>query len=814
MPKLKLKGAAVNHVKLDVDMNGAQGARIFRSRRLGGPYEEVGLARQQTYVDSANIEPGKRYYYRGVAWSSQWFHPGAEELKLSKPLAVAVPHAPKERRVTVTRKRQEFTVTMGGHLDESNTVTKGPEEYCPGPGHMNPPYDQLFEPNLYVTIENEGETDVMNPWLVANDQRDWWSVETTAAEILRKAGGKGATETEKALAIWQFVVDEVYDSRAGISWQDSVGDPVKLINAYGFEGCIANAIGSRRLSEALNVEAREAWLGKLAFVDGHGRGRMCDHDIFEAYTDGAWHFLDTDLMVFFLKRDNQTVAGAEDFSKDLDLLRRSHRNLGLCGRDMPEKDFYYTPFRERCIVYPPNKGNSLSGPLTHAGKRFPKPHSMAFRLRPGEKLVRYWGNVGKNLVSGPSLHPDVRFSNGKLVYRPDLRLTPALAGTEKTKNLQQETLRKHPALHPKRTDRVSEVVWRIESPYPIPGASIGISSRRDTRKDGLELMFSKDGRNWRSVWSPGAIRSGEQTRYASRIDDCVKLDPYFIPTQRFNQDWSGGPCYLYYIKVAMWAGSRPEGVGLDAIWFDTDIQCSTRSLPSLFCGKNRIAYRDDTRGRRKVRVTYGWQEAHSIRPPEAPELVYPNDGADVNRLDFEFRWKRPNGGSARVDDYHMQVSGYADFRWCVCPTFNRYVGRTRYAGTRRWQAEFPNLLNPDEVYYWRVRARNGKGVWGPWSGVRSFVPHGPRLPLELEVQRRRDGRELVWIPNPKGRRPVRYRVHGSMEPGGFSAGEENLLGEVEEPIFALDGSRKGMSYRVVAVDARGVPSTPSEYVVG
>ena len=816
MLRVRVKDAAVNCVTLGIDLKGNQAARIYRSRRASGPYEEVGLARDRTYIDSADLEPGRTYFYRAVAWSSQWLHPEPEDLMGGRPVDVEVPRAPKERRVTLTRKRQEFTVNMGGYLDESNTVTKGPEVGSPGPGHSNPPYDQVFEPNMYVAIENEGETDVVNPWLVANDQRDWWSEETTAREILRIAGGRRASETEKAMAIWQFVVDEVYDSRAGLSWHDSVADPVKLVNSYGFEGCVANAVGSRRLAEAMGVEAREVWMGGLAFVDGHGRGRCCDHDIFEASTDGSWHFLDTDLMVFFLNRDNQTVAGSEDLSRDIDLLRRSHRNLGLCGRDMPEKVFYYSSFQERKIMYPPNKGNALSGPITHSGKRFPRPHTMAVCLRPGEKLMRYWGNVGKNVVSGSNLHPDVRFSNGKLVYRPKLRQPLALKGMEGTRNVKQEASRRHPALHPERTGKVSEVVWKIESPYPIPGARVGISCRRETPEDGLELLFSRDGRNWRSFWVPGAIRSGAETRIGSRVNDCPELEVYFSPSRPYqkkgSQDWGEGPYYAYYIKLAMWAVSRPEAVGLDEIRFDTDIQCSTRSLPSLFCGKNKIVYRDENSGRRKVRVTYGWQEEGSIRPPGAPALTYPGDGADVNRLDFEFRWKRPKGGSGKVDDYHVQVSRYEDFRWCVCPTFNRYVGRTKYAGKTRWQAEFPNLLNPDEQYYWRVRARNAKGVWGKWSEGRSFVPHGPRLPQDLEVKRARGGSVLAWKANPEGSRAVEYRVHGSKESGGFSAGRENLLGEVEGPIWPLKKAKKGMSYRVVAVDARGVPSTPSEHV--
>ncbi|MDE2953680.1 MAG: fibronectin type III domain-containing protein, partial [Gemmatimonadota bacterium] len=70
---------------------------------------------------------------------------------------------------------------------------------------------------------------------------------------------------------------------------------------------------------------------------------------------------------------------------------------------------------------------------------------------------------------------------------------------------------------------------------------------------------------------------------------------------------------------------------------------------------------------------------------------------------------------SEVDDYHVQVSRYPDFRWCVCPTFDRYVSRTAYAGKTRWQPQFTGLLNPGERYYWRVRARNAQGVWSDWS---------------------------------------------------------------------------------------------------
>ena len=270
MVKLRVLKVAVNCVKLGVNLEGHTGARIYRSRRASGPCEEVGLAFEETYTDAVYLEPGKTYFYRAVAWRGPSLYPS---LIGGRPVSARVPRASKERRGVLTRKHQEFSVNMDGYLDESNTVTVGPEIYCPGPNASMPPYEQAFEPNLYVTyvtIENLGETDVKNPWVVVNGQRDWWSVETMIREIASIAGGGQIRDNDKMMAIWKFVVDELYDSRIGMSWYDGTSDPVKLFNVYGFEGCVANAITSRRLAEAMGLKAREIWLGGT--LDGHGRG--------------------------------------------------------------------------------------------------------------------------------------------------------------------------------------------------------------------------------------------------------------------------------------------------------------------------------------------------------------------------------------------------------------------------------------------------------------------------------------------------------------------------------------------------------------
>ena len=46
MIKLKLAKAELNRVSLKVDLQGHDGAYIYRARRVAGPYEEVGVARR------------------------------------------------------------------------------------------------------------------------------------------------------------------------------------------------------------------------------------------------------------------------------------------------------------------------------------------------------------------------------------------------------------------------------------------------------------------------------------------------------------------------------------------------------------------------------------------------------------------------------------------------------------------------------------------------------------------------------------------------------------------------------------------------
>jgi hypothetical protein len=146
------------------------------------------------------------------------------------------------------------------------------------------------------------------------------------------------------------------------------------------------------------------------------------------------------------------------------------------------------------------------------------------------------------------------------------------------------------------------------------------------------------------------------------------------------------------------------------------------------------------------------------------------------------------------------------------------------------------LLNPDTEYFWHVRAQDDKGVWGAWSPTWSFTPRGPAPPRDvaLDFDRGRKRGVLRWAPAALGRKPAVYRIYASDEKG-FSVsdrpykvtvgGSAELSSEfpsnfvvetpaTEQTVVGAGVTLQGMNkafYRVVAVDASGKRSGPSDY---
>jgi hypothetical protein len=657
--------------------------------------------------------------------------------------------APKRHGENITAGRHVYGVRQGGTMDGAN---------CRSPvavGMMDgPAVEQTWESNRAVRLENTGTTDVINPWL-ANGRNGF----RTLAKIVASAVKPGMTDREKAHALWFQEIRHRYHWAGD---DNELGDPVKVFNVYGHNTCGNDSICLAGLWKRAGLKVTPA--------------RVVGHCVTQVYFDGRWNLFDGDMHSMYLLRDNHTVASEQDLVRDHDLVKRTHTQ-GILNLDRRATDEW------QASIY------VFEGPP--AGDRScVQDTSMDMVLRPGEAITWRWGHASPVKYHGQKpRYPDA-VCNGLWEYRPDFsrdlwkKGAATIAGvTTKGGALVAEG------------GKTGTVVWVIRSPYVLVGG------RLETQGRCAKFSLSWDGKSWREVGP--------------------NLDKLFPPT---------GPArYAYRLRCELGADARLGRLGIV-----NDLQMAPLALPAMGVGDNTFVYTDQSPGKRQVRVTHDWVERSACRPPAAPhQPTFPPDKGEAEGTRLVFRWPAPGSGIA---DYHFELSERPDMGWPLSPNFYKLISRTADRGKSQYTLPAEGLLAVDRKYYWRVRAKNAQGVWGPWSATWSFTPRGPAPPtaVTLAVHRDRGTGVLRWKPNPTGRKPAKYRVYGSDEKG-FSVSDvpyravvgvskvvganrpANFVTEVSATEAAVIGAALRLPnanrayYRVVAVDAKGNRSGPSDF---
>ncbi|NLX99126.1 MAG: hypothetical protein GXY83_23555 [Rhodopirellula sp.] len=672
-------------------------------------------------------------------------------------------------------------------------------------------YGQGWQPNRSLLLENIGKIDVRNPRVVVNGKRRWWSLQDILAEATR-----GYTDpADRARAIWEFHRRQRFHAT---TWDAESSDAVKVLNVYGYTLCGNEAQIVNDYWKAAGLTTR--------------RGYPIGHCVSEVFFDGAFRLLDSDEHVICLKRDNRSIASCEDIVRDHDLVKRTH-TYGILNADSRQTD----EFSASLYVY---EGRREGDHGSHTR------HAMDLTLRPGESIEFRWDHVGKQYSAGQAIAEGEKkrdglgdllagwggtaydkLRNGKLRYRPNLTDDTAQRGAEKTENARLDLAAGSVA--PQQADKPATVRWCFTSPYVFVGGKASAAIRLAPGAS-AQWRFSADAKTWK----PLAALSAEGEMPLEAV-----LDEIVSPR--------GRPDYRFWLELVL------EGkVTAREIAFEHDIQTSLLSLPELEVGINRIEYRDANDSRGKVRITHRWLERTCWRPPQAPaDAIVPKDGETVAGSQVAFRWTAAaDPDSDAIADYHFELSEHSDMRWPLSPNFEKLVSRTPSAGKSEWTAPYRGLLNPATTYYWRVRARDDKGVWGPWSRTFHFRIRAPGVPLDVRLEPEDRGYTLHWKANPQGAMPAAYKVYGSDEKG-FSASDTNypvvrgkgfvktieqftakpsnapdagvvqtppnLIGTVQETSLRVVGAEVDLPnansafYRVVAADAAGIESGPSDY---
>ncbi len=169
---------------------------------------------------------------------------------------------------------------------------------CRSPQGVWTPFEQTWESNRLVRMENVGQTDVVNPWL-SNGHNDLGSVNA----IVARANEPRMTDREKALALWWQQVQLRYHY---VGDNNELASPVKVLNVYGHNTCGNDSVCMAGLWKAAGLKVAPA--------------RLVGHCVTQVFYDDAWHLFDGDMHSMYLLRDNVTVAGEQDLVRDHDLI--------------------------------------------------------------------------------------------------------------------------------------------------------------------------------------------------------------------------------------------------------------------------------------------------------------------------------------------------------------------------------------------------------------------------------------------------------------------------------------------------------------
>lgn len=337
----------------------------------------------------------------------------------------------------------DYVVVQNGTMDGTN---------CRSPQGVWQPFEQTWESNRSVRLENIGTTDVINPWL-SNGKNDFRSLD----RIVAKAVQSEMSDEEIARALWWQEIQHRFHFEGD---NNELLDPVKVFNVYGHNTCGNDSICLAGLWRKAGLKVAPA--------------RLVGHCATQVFYDGGWHLMDGDMQSIYLLRDNQTVAGEQDLVRDHDLIRRTHTQ-GILQPDGRAGD----EWESSIYVFDGEVNgdrNSAEGTLNMA-------------LRPGEAIVWRWGRLEPVKYHGSS-RPRFgnRVCNGSWEYRPDFSMPGWRAGTGSIDSIREAA----DGLAAEK-GKIGTIIWAMSSPYVFVGG------RLEVEGTGLKLQLSWDGKSWLDV---------------------------------------------------------------------------------------------------------------------------------------------------------------------------------------------------------------------------------------------------------------------------------------------------------------------------
>jgi hypothetical protein len=167
-------------------------------------------------------------------------------------------------------------------------------------------------------------------------------------------------------------------------------------------------------------------------------------------------------------------------------------------------------------------------------------------------------------------------------------------------------------------------------------------------------------------------------------------------------------------------GTEKTAVGIESLVITGELQCAPHALPTLRANtENQIEVRFQPAPGAKIKVAHDYQYRDYIAPPSAPPApINPPDGGYIVTTTPRLEWE-PSVTSATIVQREVMVCWDEDGILPVTPPLWQQI-----TSDPQWKVTDGWLLE-EETYYWRVRARDSQGLWGPWGDPWSFTVIAP-----------------------------------------------------------------------------------------
>ena len=437
--------------------------------------------------------------------------------------------------------------------------------------------------------------------VVSEKNPDCSSVDTIVKGIVKP----GMSDQQKAEAVFYYLVYRLYHyaypqeplsyslkPRKASNEMVCVMDAVKNLNIYGHAICGSMSWYANELFNGVGLFGR---------IDG-----VSGHTVPEVKYDGAWHYLDVDMMGFVRRKDG-TIPGVDDIFKDKNLLFDKHDK-------QPEIFFKYDGAQGmwECL----NEGIKFSMYGRKIGI-----HSMNLTLREGESFNRFfkrqwapkyrfyvpfWQNdylntvkQKKGEVEGPKkvetyyLFTEsgaARYGNFELIYEAPLAKKSSLDGIYKSVNVIHDV--KIGGLKSEKQDAPSEVVYKFYSPYGCAGVPNDLSKQEDDTDGAIlegeflnekgTISISLDlGLTWQDIHSAGG-------KFKLDLTPTLETKHCWLVKLGFSGANSGLKAFKSYISGQLSPASLPYTDGKTQMTFSRDNTDCIALFPDIGTSKDAV----------------------------------------------------------------------------------------------------------------------------------------------------------------------------------------------------------------------------------